>query len=245
MTINTLPWKIKIQVKVNKDNLQSVQSVGLKGNISEFTFECGCDEAGRGCLAGPVVAAAVILPAGFNCPLLNDSKQLTEAERDILRPIIEKEALAWAVAEVSCTEIDQINILNASILTMHRAMDKLQIKPEYIIVDGNRFKPYGETPYQTIVKGDSKYLSIAAASVLAKTHRDERMQQLHDEFPVYDWGKNKAYPTLKHRAAIRTHGTTPHHRLTFDLLGNKKAEAKLKIKAKAEGKALAKTKKQL
>lgn len=238
---NTPSWKIKIQIKVSKDTLHTLKSDSLKGNFSEFVYECGCDEAGRGCLAGPVVAAAVILPAGFECPLLNDSKQLTEAERDILRPVIEKEALAWAVAEVSCIEIDQINILNASILAMHRAMDKLHIRPEFIIVDGNRFKPYHEIPYQTIVKGDSKYLSIAAASVLAKTHRDELMQHLHNEFPVYNWNQNKAYPTMKHRAAIRLYGTTPHHRLTFDLLGDKKTEAKLKIKAKAEAKASAKT----
>jgi len=190
--------------------------------FSTVTYECGCDEAGRGCLAGPVVAAAVILPSDFNCPLLNDSKQLTALQRDTLRPIIEREALAWAVAEVSNDEIDVINILNASILAMHRAMDKLEITPEYIIVDGNRFKPYGEIPYQTIVKGDCKYLSIAAASVLAKTHRDELMQQLHAEYPVYSWDKNKAYPTLKHRAAIRLFGTTPYHRMTFDLLGDKK-----------------------
>ena len=190
--------------------------------FSTVTYECGCDEAGRGCLAGPVVAAAVILPSDFNCPLLNDSKQLTALQRDTLRPIIEREALAWAVAEVGNDEIDVINILNASILAMHRAMDKLEITPEYIIVDGNRFKPYGEIPYQTIVKGDCKYLSIAAASVLAKTHRDELMQQLHAEYPVYSWDKNKAYPTLKHRAAIRLFGTTPYHRMTFDLLGDKK-----------------------
>ena len=190
--------------------------------FSMVAYECGCDEAGRGCLAGPVVAAAVILPSDFNCPLLNDSKQLTELQRDTLRPIIEREALAWAVAEVSNDEIDVINILNASIMAMHRAMDKLEITPEYIIVDGNRFKPYGEIPYQTIVKGDCKYLSIAAASVLAKTHRDELMQQLHARYPVYSWDKNKAYPTLKHRAAIRLFGTTPYHRLTFDLLGDKK-----------------------
>jgi len=190
--------------------------------FSTVTYECGCDEAGRGCLAGPVVAAAVILPSDFNCPLLNDSKQLTALQRDTLRPIIEREAFAWAVAEVSNDEIDVINILNASILAMHRAMDKLEITPEYIIVDGNRFKPYGEIPYQTIVKGDCKYLSIAAASVLAKTHRDELMQQLHAQYPVYSWDKNKAYPTLKHRAAIRLFGTTPYHRMTFDLLGDKK-----------------------
>ena len=208
----------------------------LKGNFSAFTYECGCDEAGRGCLAGPVVAAAVILPADFDCPLLNDSKQLSESMRDALRPIIEREALAWAVAEVSCTEIDEINILNASILAMHRAMDKLKIRPDYIIVDGNRFKPYAGIPHQTIVKGDSKYLSIAAASILAKTHRDELMLQLHVECPGYSWDQNKAYPTLKHRAAIQSLGTTSHHRLTFDLLGDKKIEAKLKIKARKEAK---------
>jgi len=223
-------------MNLNKTNALTKQKENLKGNFSTFTFECGCDEAGRGCLAGPVVAAAVILPSDFVCPLLNDSKQLTEAVRDILRPIIEKEALAWAVAEVSCSEIDDINILNASILAMHRAMDKLKIRPEFVIVDGNRFKPYGEIPFQTIVKGDSKYLSIAAASVLAKTHRDELMLHLHEEFPVYNWDKNKAYPTMKHRSAIRLQGTTPYHRLTFDLLGDKKIEAKLKAKVKFEAK---------
>jgi len=200
-----------------KDISQSKEP--LKGNFSTYTYECGCDEAGRGCLAGPVVAAAVILPVDFSCPLLNDSKQLTENQRDALRPIIEKEALAWAVAEVSNTEIDEINILNASILAMHRAMDKLLIRPEFIIVDGNRFKPYTDIPHQTIVKGDSKYLSIAAASVLAKTHRDELMQQLHIEFPQYSWDKNKAYPTIAHRAGIRLNGTTAYHRMTFNLLG--------------------------
>lgn len=214
------------------------QKEKLKGNFSCFKYECGCDEAGRGCLAGPVVAAAVILPSGFVCPMLNDSKQLTELQRDILRPVIEKEALAWAVAEVSNVEIDEVNILNASIMAMHRAMDKLEIRPEFIIVDGNRFKPYGIIPYQTIVKGDSKYLSIAAASVLAKTHRDELMIGLHSEFPEYSWDKNKAYPTLKHREAIRSNGTTPLHRLTFDLSGDKKRESKLRIKAKADARAL-------
>jgi ribonuclease HII len=204
------------------------ESPGLKGNFSKFEFECGCDEAGRGCLAGPVVAAAVILPLNFYCPFLNDSKQLTEKERNQLRPIIEKEALAWAVAEVDNTEIDQINILNASILAMHRAINKLSLRPEFIIVDGNKFKPYADIHHQTIVKGDSKYLSIAAASILAKTHRDELMQQLHDEFPVYEWNQNKAYPTTKHRAGIRKYGTTPYHRLSYDLLGERKAEAKEK-----------------
>lgn len=208
----------------------------LLPNYSTWELECGCDEAGRGCLAGPVVAAAVILPANFHLPLLNDSKQLSEKERDLLRPIIEKEALAWAVGIVSNTEIDEINILNASILAMHRAIDKLTICPEFIIADGNKFKPYRDIKHQTIVKGDSKYLSIAAASILAKTHRDEIMLQLHAEFPYYDWDNNKAYPTPKHRAAIRTHGTTCHHRMTFDLLGDKKIQLKQEREAKKNGK---------
>lgn len=230
---------IKPELKVPTE-----QKEGLKGNFSTFSFECGCDEAGRGSLAGPVFAAAVILPIGFICPLLNDSKQLTEDERNLLRPIIEKEALYWAVAEVSNVEIDVINILNASILAMHRAMDKLDIIPEFIIIDGNRFKPYAKIPYKTIIKGDCEYLSIAAASVLAKTHRDELMQLLHDEFPFYSWDQNKAYPTLKHRAAIRKHGTTPYHRMSYDLLGDKKidAELNLKVKALAKAKTLAKAK---
>jgi len=187
----------------------------LAFNFSGFKYECGCDEAGRGCLAGPVVAAAVILPENFRCDLLNDSKQLSEKQRDLLRVIIEKEALAWSVAEVDNHEIDKINILNASILAMHKAINKLKIKPEFIIVDGNKFKPYQEIPHKTIVKGDSKYLSIAAASVLAKTHRDELMYRLHDQFPQYDWKQNKAYPTKKHKAAIREFGVTDYHRLTF------------------------------
>ena len=187
----------------------------LAFNFSGFKYECGCDEAGRGCLAGPVVAAAVILPKNFQCDLLNDSKQLSEKQRDLLRVIIEKEALAWSVAEVDNHEIDKINILNASILAMHKAINKLKIKPEFIIVDGNKFKPYQEIPHKTIVKGDSKYLSIAAASVLAKTHRDELMYRLHDQFPQYDWKQNKAYPTKKHKAAIQEFGVTDYHRLTF------------------------------
>lgn len=187
----------------------------LEHNFSGHKLECGCDEAGRGCLAGPVVAAAVILPENFQCELLNDSKQLSERQRDQLRLIIEKEALVWAVAEVDNHEIDKINILNASILAMHRAIDKLTTRPEYIIVDGNKFKPYQDISHKTIVKGDSKYQSIAAASVLAKTHRDELMCRLHDQFPAYDWKQNKAYPTKKHKAAIRKHGTTAFHRLTF------------------------------
>ena len=202
----------------------------LSSRFSTFLLECGCDEAGRGCLAGPVVAAAVILPPDFYCPELNDSKLLTEKVRNKLRPIIESQALAWAVAEVDNKEIDKINILNASILAMQRAMDKLDISPEFIIVDGNRFKPYRDIPHQTIVKGDSKFLSIAAASVLAKTHRDEIMETLHVRFPVYDWNKNKAYPTMKHREAIKLYGTTSFHRLTFNLLGDEKSAKPKKIK---------------
>ena len=189
-------------------------------NYSGKSLECGCDEAGRGCLAGPVVAAAVILPLDFSCPGLNDSKQLTELQRDELRIIIEQEAIAWAVALVDEKEIDEINILNASILAMHRAMDKLTVTPEFIIVDGNKFKKYGNVPHQTIVKGDSKYLSIAAASVLAKTHRDELMMKLHGEFPQYGWDRNKAYPTIKHRQAIKQYGVSPYHRLSYKLLSN-------------------------
>ncbi len=190
----------------------------LAHNLLPDVIEAGCDEAGRGCLAGPVFAAAVILPDDFENPLLNDSKQLTEHQRDQLRPIIEREAVAWAVAQVSPREIDEINILAASILAMHRAIDALAIVPQHLIIDGNRFKPYHDIPYHTIVKGDGKYLSIAAASVLAKTHRDEYMRRLADEFPQYDWQANKGYPTAKHRAAIAQYGTTPHHRMTFQLL---------------------------
>lgn len=204
----------------------------LSGNLTSVKYECGCDEAGRGCLAGPVVAAAVILPEGFYCPELNDSKQLSEKERNLLRPVIEKNALAWAVGIVDNFEIDKINILHASILAMHRAIDQLSIVPEYIIVDGNKFKPYKEIPYQTIVKGDAKFLSIAAASVLAKTHRDEIMANLHNEYPVYDWEHNKAYPTPKHREAIRQFGTTNYHRMTFDLLGDKKQKTPIRKRGK-------------
>ena len=190
----------------------------LRANFSGFYPECGCDEAGRGCLAGPVVAAAVILPPDFHCAGLNDSKKLTEKKRDELRPIIEREAISWAVACVEADEIDKINILNASILAMHRAIALLQVQPSFIIVDGNRFKSYNDTPHQTIVKGDGKFLSIAAASVLAKTHRDALMETLSSDFPVYNWGKNKAYPTPEHREAINKFGVSPHHRTTFRLL---------------------------
>lgn len=181
-------------------------------------YEAGCDEAGRGCLAGPVYAAAVILPDDFHHPLLNDSKQLTEKRREILRPIIESNAVAWAVGIVSPQEIDNINILNASILAMHRALDGLQVVPGAIVVDGNRFKPYGDIPWETFVKGDGRFGNIAAASILAKTHRDQFMQQLHEEFPQYDWNINKGYPTKAHRKAIEQYGVTPHHRMSFRLI---------------------------
>ena len=184
----------------------------------EGVVEAGCDEAGRGCLAGPVYAAAVILPPDYHNDLLNDSKQLSEKRRNELRTIIEREALAWAVGIVDNHEIDQINILNASILAMHRALDQLQVRPQEIIVDGNRFKPYRDLPHTTIVKGDARYMSIAAASILAKTHRDEFMLRLHSEFPQYHWDSNKGYPAPAHRQAIRSCGTTPYHRLTFQLL---------------------------
>lgn len=186
--------------------------------FSSEGMEAGCDEAGRGCLAGPVFAAAVILPEGFSNDLLNDSKQLTERQRVALRPVIEREAVAWAVAAVDNHEIDAVNILNASILAMHRALDGLAVRPDYVIVDGNRFKPYGDVPHTCIVKGDGKYMSIAAASVLAKTHRDEFMEQLHERFPVYNWRKNKGYPTREHREGIRLHGITEYHRTSFTLL---------------------------
>lgn len=181
-------------------------------------IEAGCDEAGRGCLAGPVTAAAVILPPDFHNDLINDSKQLTERQRERLRPVIEREAVAWAVAMVSPAEIDRINILRASIMAMHRALDSLDVRPEAILVDGNRFLPYHGIPHTTIVKGDSKMLSIAAASILAKTHRDELMRRLDEEFPQYGWAANKGYPTRDHREAIARHGVTPHHRRTFQLL---------------------------
>jgi ribonuclease HII len=181
-------------------------------------IEAGCDEAGRGCLAGPVFAAAVILPPDFYHPWLNDSKQVSEKQRDALREIIEKESLAWAVAEVSAEEIDKINILKSSLLAMHRALDQLRTRPQFILVDGNKFHPYPATPHLCVVKGDGKYASIAAASVLAKTHRDEAMYRLHQEYPHYQWQKNKGYPTAAHREAIRQHGISPWHRRSFQLL---------------------------
>jgi ribonuclease HII len=187
----------------------------LKPFYNSTVIEAGLDEAGRGPLAGPVVAAAVILPPDYHHPFLNDSKQLTASQRFTLVEEIKKESLAWAIAECSAQEIDTINILNASILAMHRAVDSLSLKPEHLIVDGNKFKPYLSTPHTTIVKGDSKFLSIAAASVLAKTHRDEFMTALATEYPKYGWEQNFGYPTLAHRKAIFSHGFTPWHRKTF------------------------------
>ncbi len=192
----------------------------LASHYYKGKIEVGCDEAGRGCLAGSVYAAAVIFPEDYQNAELNDSKQLTDKRRHQLREIIERDALAWAVGIVTPEEIDKINILNASILAMHRALDQLQVRPETIIVDGNRFKPYQQLPYTTIVKGDGKYLSIAAASILAKTYRDDYMDRLAEEYPCYDWLSNKGYPTKKHREAIRQYGITPYHRKTFNLLGD-------------------------
>lgn len=190
----------------------------LKNTYYINKVEAGCDEAGRGCLAGSVYAAAVILPPDYKNELLNDSKQLSEKRRYLLRSMIEKDALAWAVGVVTAEEIDKINILNASILAMHRALDALKVRPEAIIIDGNRFKSYQDVPYTTIVKGDGKYLSIAAASILAKTYRDDYMQSIAEEFPQYDWKSNKGYPTKKHRAAIKEFGISPYHRKSFTLL---------------------------
>ncbi len=192
----------------------------LASHYYEGKIEAGCDEAGRGCLAGSVYAAAVILPDDYQNDLLNDSKQLTEKRRYQLREIIQRDAIAWAVGIVTPEEIDKINILNASILAMHRALDQLMIRPEAIIVDGNRFKPYQQIPHTTIVKGDGKYLSIAAASILAKTYRDDYMNHLAEEYPQYDWLSNKGYPTKKHREAIKQYGITPYHRKSYNLLGD-------------------------
>jgi len=189
--------------------------MGLLLSFDKNKIEAGCDEAGRGCLAGPVVAAAVILPPEFKNLILDDSKKLSEKKRYLLKDIIEKEALAWAVGVVSPMEIDKINILNASFLAMHRAIDQLKVSPEQLLIDGNRFNSYNNTPHHCIIKGDGKYLAIAAASVLAKTYRDDLMLALHEKYPIYDWNSNKGYPTKKHRLAIREYGITPHHRKTF------------------------------
>lgn len=190
----------------------------LQLKIHQNLLECGTDEAGRGCLAGPVTAAAVILPDSFKHPFLTDSKQLSEKKRVELRAIIEREAISFKVVHVMMDEIDKINILNASILGMHRSIKGLSCAPEFIAVDGNRFKPYKKTPFECVVKGDGKYLHIAAASILAKTHRDEYMTALHEKFPYYNWKRNKGYPTKEHREAIRVHGSTIYHRKSFRLL---------------------------
>ncbi|MEI7724451.1 MAG: ribonuclease HII [Bacteroidota bacterium] len=190
----------------------------LLSHYTENLIEAGCDEAGRGCLAGPVFAAAVILPKDFTNEILNDSKQLSEKQRDMLRSIIEATAIAWAVSRIEAGTIDEINILNASILAMHHAIDQLPVKPQFLLIDGNRFKPFPGIPHQCIVKGDEKYLSIAAASVLAKTHRDDFMKQIHEDFPLYCWNQNKGYPSKKHRSVIAEHGITPFHRKTFRML---------------------------
>lgn len=194
----------------------------LKPFFKEHVIEAGCDEAGRGCLAGPVYAGAVILPPDFELPLLNDSKQLSEKQRYQLRPIIEEQAIAWGVGVVTNEEIDQINILNASYLAMHRAIEQLRIVPEYLIIDGNRFKAYKNIPHSCIVKGDAKYLSIAAASVLAKTYRDDFMLSIDAEFPQFNWKQNKGYPTQAHRDALVEHGETHYHRKTFRLFAEVK-----------------------
>ena len=199
----------------------------LKQYRTEGVIEAGCDEAGRGCLAGDVYAAAVILPPDFQNELLNDSKQLNEAQRYQLREIIEREATAWAVGIVTAEEIDKINILRASILAMHRAIDGLKIRPEHLLVDGNKFTPYPGITHNTVVKGDATYMSIAAASILAKTYRDDYMLRIAEEYPMYDWKSNKGYPTAKHRAAIREYGTTPYHRMTFNLLDEEPKQLEL------------------
>ncbi len=188
--------------------------------LNKDLVEAGCDEAGRGCLAGAVFAAAVILPPDFRNELLNDSKQLTEKQRYELRKVVEENALDWAVGIVEPAEIDKMNILNASFAAMHRAVDKLKMRPQHLLIDGNRFNPYPGIPHTTVVKGDGKYLSIAAASILAKTYRDDYMNRLDKEYPMYDWKKNKGYPTRKHREAIQKNGTSPYHRMSFNLLGD-------------------------
>ena len=214
-------------MRVKKPPAKHLRQSDMQGSLfspvesmNDPRIRAGIDEAGRGCLAGAVYAAAVILPKDYRNEMLNDSKQLSEKKRYLLREQIERDALAWAVGVVTPQEIDEINILNASFLAMHRALDQLAVRPEALLVDGNRFKPYRDLPHTTVVKGDGKYLSIAAASILAKTYRDDYMNRLHEEFPYYDWDHNKGYPTKKHRAAIAERGTTPYHRMTFNLLGD-------------------------
>ena len=199
----------------------------LKPYQREGIIEAGCDEAGRGCLAGDVYAAAVILPSDFTDELLNDSKQLTAAQRYHLREVIEREAGAWSVGIVTAAEIDRMNILRASILAMHRAVDGLKIRPEHLLIDGNKFTPYPGITHNTVVKGDATFMSKAPASILAKTYRDDYMLRIAEEYPMYDWKSNKGYPTAKHRAAIREHGVTPYHRMSFNLLGEEPKQLEL------------------
>ncbi len=198
--------------------MKKLYQLPLKLKFSKVEFECGTDEAGRGCLAGPVTAAAVILPDNFANDILNDSKLLSEKKRDFLKPIIEMNSISFSFSHIFPEEIDKINILNASILAMHKSLEQLKISPGFIIVDGNKFKPFNNIPYETIVKGDGKFLSIAAASVLAKTYRDKYMVKIHEEFPMYNWKQNKGYPTKEHRAAIKKYGVTKYHRKSFRLL---------------------------
>jgi ribonuclease HII len=205
------------QSKTSAKLKKKKRSIKLLPYYREGLLEAGCDEAGRGCLAGPVFAAAVILPAGFKNKFLNDSKELSAEERDKLRPVIERQALAWAVEMVSNDEIDEVNILNASFLAMNRAVSKLSIKPEHLLIDGHMFRPQSNIPFTCMVKGDGRFMSVAAASVLAKTWRDEYMVNLHKEYPIYHWNQNKGYPTLKHREAISLFGITKYHRLSFKL----------------------------
>lgn len=211
-------------IKINEPNVNNLNEKNTIGSpmlspfLDETAIEAGCDEAGRGCLAGPVFAAAVILPPGFNHALLRDSKQLGESQREAARLIIEAEALAWAVARVDPAEIDRINILQASFAAMHRALDQLQLRPTALLIDGNRFVAYQDIPHSCIIKGDGRYTAIAAASILAKTHRDAYMMDLHQQYPHYSWQENKGYPTAAHRAAIAQFGATPHHRRSFRLL---------------------------
>ncbi len=204
--------------------MSSKSKVTLQKRFSKSSIEAGCDEAGRGCLAGPVFAAAVILPDGFEHPLLNDSKKISEKNRAILRPFIEANALAWAVGVCSPEEIDEINILNASFLAMHKALDQLQVRPELLLIDGNRFKAYLDIPFECIIKGDGKFTSIAAASVLAKTHRDAYMQSIHRDYPHYRWDSNAGYPTKAHREALEAHGPCEYHRKSFTLLKGQQLE---------------------
>ncbi len=214
-----MPFSFLYFLLLNYICLQKIQNMLLPWLNPDLT-EAGCDEAGRGCLAGAVYAAAVILPADYRNERLNDSKQISEKQRYILREEIRKEAISWAVGVVSPQEIDEINILNASFLAMHRALDQLTVRPQHLLIDGNRFRAYQDIPHTTVIKGDGKYLSIAAASILAKTSRDDYMRQIHREYPVYDWNQNKGYPTKKHRNAIAEYGASPYHRRSYNLLGD-------------------------